>query len=135
MNRAEEARSADSHLLSSRTGYTSPKQRGVNLAKMAALSLLFCHILFHLSSTFAYSQDHLVVGSHNSHGFKKSGEYHKSCIKKHGGIWFAQELWLQEKQLSQLQQLETQFTARSGMESAFSNGLLKGRPFGGVSIA
>ena len=46
-----------------------------------------------------------------------------------------QELWLSEKQLPQMQQLNTQFVARSGMEQAVSAGLLRGRPFGGVSIA
>ena len=46
-----------------------------------------------------------------------------------------QELWLQERQLSQLHQLDAQFVARSGMEQAVSTGLLRGRPFGGVSIA
>ena len=34
-----------------------------------------------------------------------------------------------------LQQLETQFVARSGMEDAVSRGILSGRPFGGVSVA
>ena len=47
----------------------------------------------------------------------------------------AQELWLSEKQLPQLQQLGTQFVARSGMEDATSGGILVGRPFGGVSIS
>ena len=47
----------------------------------------------------------------------------------------AQELWLTEKQLTQLHQLGTQFVARSGMEEAVSSGVLRGRPFGGVSIA
>ena len=46
-----------------------------------------------------------------------------------------QELWLSEKQLPSLQQLGTQFVARSGMEDAVSGGILVGRPFGGVSIA
>ena len=46
-----------------------------------------------------------------------------------------QELWLSERQLSQMQQLDTQFVARSGMEQAVSAGILPGRPFGGVSIA
>ena len=46
-----------------------------------------------------------------------------------------QELWLTEKQLPVLQQLGTQFVARSGMEDAVASGILRGRPFGGVSIA
>ena len=47
----------------------------------------------------------------------------------------AQELWLTEQQLPQLHQLEAQFIARSGMEEAVSSGVMRGRPFGGVSIA
>ena len=46
----------------------------------------------------------------------------------------AQELWLQERHLCQLQSLGTSFIARSGMEDAISTGVLRGRPFGGVSI-
>ena len=47
----------------------------------------------------------------------------------------AQEHWLSDKQLPLLQQLGTQFVARSGMEDAVSSGILTGRPFGGVSIS
>ena len=68
------------------------------------------------------------------HSFKKSSAYHKSCLKNYGGIWFAQELWLSEKQLPSMHQIGTQFIAHSGMEEALSNGILVGRPFGGVSI-
>ena len=46
----------------------------------------------------------------------------------------AQETWLTEKQIPQMQELGVQFFARSGMEQAVSAGVLKGRPFGGVSI-
>ena len=77
----------------------------------------------------------ITIGSHNLHSFKQSASYHKACLKSYGGIWFGQELWLSEKQLHLLQHLETQFVARSGMEQAVSDGLLVGRPFGGVSIA
>ena len=44
-------------------------------------------------------------------------------------------MWLSEKQIPTMQQLGTQFVARSGMEQAVSDGLLVGRPYGGVSIA
>ena len=47
----------------------------------------------------------------------------------------AQEHWLPEKRLSDLRDLGVQFAARSGMEDAASSGILRGRPFGGVSIA
>ena len=77
----------------------------------------------------------IVIGSHNLHSFKTSVAYHRDCIKQYGGIWFAQELWLSEKQIPSMQQLGTQFVARSGMEQSVSDGLLVGRPFGGVSVA
>ena len=47
----------------------------------------------------------------------------------------AQEHWLSEKQLPMLQQLGTNFVARSGMEDAVSSGIITGRPYGGVSIS
>jgi hypothetical protein len=46
-----------------------------------------------------------------------------------------QELWLTEKQLSQLDFLDAQFSACSGMEQTIASGIFKGRPHGGVSIA
>ena len=90
---------------------------------------------FCLFTLFAASLTHITVASHNLHSFNQSANYHKSCIKTHGGIWFGQELWLSEKQLPKLQELGTQFVARSGMEKSVSDGLLIGRPYGGVSIA
>ena len=90
---------------------------------------------FCLSLIFAASLSKVTIGSHNLHSFKQSAAYHKACIEKYGGVWFAQELWLSEKQLPTMQQLGTQYVARSGMEQAVSDGILVGRPFGGVSIA
>ena len=95
--------------------------------------LLF--ILSRVITSFADTTKEITIGSHNLYGFKTSAPYHKECIKKYGGIWFGQEHWLPENKLSQLQQLEAQFVARSGMEHAISNGIWRGRPFGGVSIA
>ena len=92
--------------------------------------LWYCTLLL-----FAASIRDISIASHNLHSFKQSVAYHKACLKRHGGIWFGQELWLSEKQLSSLQELETQFVARSGMEQSVSDGILVGRPFGGVSIA
>ena len=91
-------------------------------------------MLFCLFFVFAASLTDITVASHNLHSFKKSGAYHKACVERHGGIWMGQELWLSEKQLPSLQQLGSQFVARSGMEDATSNGVMLGRPFGGVSI-
>jgi hypothetical protein len=69
----------------------------------------------------------ISIATHNLHGFNGSGSYHKSCLEKHQGIWMGQELWLQEKHLSKLSFLETEFTARSGMEEKVSSGILRGR--------
>ena len=93
------------------------------------LNLSFCLFL-----TFAATLTNITVASHNLHSFKKSGAYHKACVERHGGLWMGQELWLSEKQLPMLQQLGSQFVARSGMEDAASGGIMLGRPFGGVSI-
>ena len=100
---------------------------------MASHNSAFTTLLFVF--TFAAVISNIAVGSHNLHGYKKSLPFHKSCIEKFGGVWFGQELWLQEKQLSQMTELGVQFVARSGMEDAVSNGILNGRPFGGVSIS
>ena len=100
---------------------------------MADLNSAISLTLFIL--TFAGIVTNIAVGSHNLHGVKKSLPFHKSCIEKYGGVWFGQELWLQEKQLTKLTDLGVQFVARSGMEDAVTNGILNGRPFGGVSIA
>ena len=91
--------------------------------------------VFSLILFFASFNKYLTVASHNLHGFKKSSIFHKDCIQKYSGIWFAQELWLPEKRLSELSQLGVQFTAHSGMEDSFSRGIYCGRPHGGVSIA
>ena len=77
----------------------------------------------------------MTIGSHSLHGFKTSSSYHKQCLNAQNSIWLAQELWLTEKQIPSMQQLNTSFIARSGMEDAVSAGALRGRPFGGVSIA
>ena len=91
---------------------------------------LFCLLFF-----FAAPNKHIIVGSHNFHGFKKLAVFHKQCIQEYEGIWFGQELWLPEKRLSDLTQLGVQFAARSGMEDSISSGIYNGRPHGGVSIA
>ena len=98
---------------------------------MSALSI----ITFLLSTTFNAETKNVCVASHNLHGFKSSSEYHKACINNYGGLWMSQETWLTNKQLSQLNRLDSQFIARSGMEDAVSAGVLRGRPFGGVCIA
>ena len=90
--------------------------------------------LFLSSFTFNSEQKNITVASHYLHGFKTSSEYHKSCISQYGGIWFGQEHWLSNKQLPQLQKLNAQYVARSGMEDAVSAGVMRGRPHGGVRI-
>ena len=93
-------------------------------------------IVFWLLLIFAASATQTMVNfaTHNLHGFSKSANYLNHCIQSHGGIWFIQEHWLAESQLNQLQSLNAQFVARSGMEDAVSSGVYRGRPFGGVAI-
>ena len=51
------------------------------------------------------------------------------------GIWMAQETWLSEAQIPRLKHLGVQYVAKSGVEHAVSTSILRGHPFGGVSIA
>ena len=128
-------------ILESETG-TLPGQRKriegnlgqrVGSSKLSNMTILsFCLSLLFAASIASKSVN---IASHNLHSFKKSGAYHKQCLHTHGGIWMSQELWLSEKQLPTLQQLGTQFVARSGMEDSVSNGIMVGRPFGGVCIS
>ena len=121
-------------IVGSKTG--CPHQKGERKRRSSpdflSLSIfrLFCLLL-----TFNVETKDITIGSHNLHSFKTSCDYHKSCLETHGGIWLGQELWLTEKQLPLLHQLNTQFTARSGMEEAVSRGVWRGRPYGGVSVA
>ena len=104
------------------------------VSKMALCSII---LLFFVKSTFAASipiQTDITIATLNLHGFSTSSNYLKDCLKSHGGIWFIQEHWLSESKLQQLQKLDVQFVARSGMEDAVSSGIYRGRPFGGVSI-
>ena len=106
--------------------------------KMAPLKWLLPLFLIFLSKIIFAStlnKKDITIASHNLHAYKKSSAFHKSCIEKHGGIWMGQELWLMESQLSVMKELGVQFVARSGMENATSSGFLKGRPFGGISVA
>ena len=113
--------------------------RGCGLArsKFIPFLLLLFQTIFQLTLNFASPNNLncINIASHNLQAFKKSSAYHKSCLEKYGGIWMGQELWLMEQQLPIMRELGVQFAARSGMEAASSSGVLKGRPFGGVSIA
>ena len=102
-------------------------------AKMANDSVPPQRLLFSFILIFASFNASFTVASHNLHGFKKSSSFHKKCIENHAGVWFAQELWLQESQLTQLNELGVNFTAASGMEKSVSSGILRGRPYGGVA--
>ena len=105
-----------------------------------AINMVLCRaalFVFFATITFAAFTQHnrdITIATYNLHGFSKSSKYLKDCIHSHGGIWMVQEHWLSESQLHKLQQLDAQFVARSGMEDALSSGVLRGRPFGGVSI-
>ena len=102
-------------------------------SEMTFRSLLFS--TFRLLFIFASINKSFTVASHNLHSFKKTSAFHKQCLQQHGGIWMGQEHWLPTNRLSALGELGTQYTAQSGMEDAVSNGIMRGRPFGGVSIA
>ena len=52
----------------------------------------FCFTLI-----FAASLTNIYVGSHNLHGFKQSGSYHKTCLDRYAGIWMGQEHWLSDE--------------------------------------
>ena len=94
-------------------------------------------LLLLVSLTFASilpTHKDISVATYNIHGFSASSNYVHDCISKHGGIWMLQEHWLSEHQLQQLDQLNVQYVARSGMEDAISAGIYRGRPFGGVAI-
>ena len=99
-----------------------------------------CRIIAFLifaSLTFAASiptHKNISVATFNIHGFTASSKYVNDCISGHGGLWMLQEHWLNEHQLQQLNQLNVQFVARSGMEDVISAGIYRGRPFGGVAI-
>ena len=115
------------------TGNSAKRKSKMDSSPNKLLGLIFWQ--FRLLLLFAASLQNVTIASHNLHSFKQSGAYHKSCLEKHTGVWFAQELWLSEKQLPTLQQLRTQYIAKSGMEQSVSDGILIGRPYGGVSIA
>ena len=51
------------------------------------------------------------------------------------GFGWGKKHWLSNKQLHLFQSIQAQYYAFSGMEEAVSSGVLRGRPFGGVSIA
>ena len=117
----------------SATGILPPKKAKLtNGSKIHPLNYPWILCLFFI---FAATLKDITIASHNLHSFKQSVAYHKACIEKHGGLWFGQELWLSQNQLSELQQLGSRFVAHSGMEQSVSNGLLVGRPYGGVSIS
>ena len=113
--------------------FTAASKTGRSGLKNISTSFVLTLFLVTLCQSETFNSKSILVASHNLHSFKTSSAYHKACLNKHGGIWMAQELWLTEKQLPLLHQLDTQFIARSGMEEAVSAGVLRGRPFGGVS--
>ena len=98
-------------------------------------SIMLLFSIYCILFTFASINKQFTIASHNLHSYKKSSTFHKQCIDSYGGVWMAQELWLPENRLSQLTSLGVQFVARSGMEDAVSSGIMRGRPYGGVSIA
>ena len=105
-------------------------------SKMSTLNIvtLFCALLTFASVNQTHTRS-ITVGSHNLHWFPARSNYHSSCIKSYGGVWLGQELWLSEHQLHQMNDLNVEYVARSGMEDALSAGVLRGPPFVGVRIS
>ena len=101
---------------------------------MHFIKTLFIFILVANTFNSPPNTNNLKIATFNLHGFSQSSKYLKESIHTHGGIWLVQEHWLSEQQLHQLQQINCQYVARSGMEDAVSSGIYRGRPFGGVAI-
>ena len=101
---------------------------------MHYINVLFTFILVAITFNVPPVINNLKIATFNLHGFSQSSQYLKESIQTHGGIWLVQEHWLSEQQLHQLQQLNCQYVARSGMEDALSSGVFRGRPFGGVAL-
>ena len=126
------------------TGFTHPRmpenKRQLRTGEMsrpisAILFVFTLTVLHSFASSNTSFPPKITIASHNLHGFMGRAQYHKACIDSHGGVWMGQEHWLSDHNLPQLKSLNTQYVARSGMEEALSAGVLRGRPFGGVSIA
>ena len=107
------------------------RNRGIFSNMRFVLFLFFVTITF---ASFIPQTKNVTIATFNVHGLSSSTDYIRSCISSYGGIWMLQEHWLSELQLQQLQQLNTQYVARSGMEDAVTTGVFRGRPFGGVAI-
>src|SRR2546425_4534921 len=79
--------------------------------------------------------DSLHFASFNMRGFKTGASMLVDLCNSHNIIAF-QEHWLRSDDLKKLSLINKDFNfyAASGMDRASSEGLLRGRPFGGVGV-
>ena len=79
--------------------------------------------------------DGVRIISYNLHGFKSSWHYLRELLNGHD-IVFIQEHWLQPSELYLLHELHEEFIvfAKSAMEGRLQQGVLVGRPYGGVGV-
>ena len=84
---------------------------------------------------FVSVPDGLRLLTFNLHGFKNSWDYLRELMGVYD-IIFVQEHWLLPTELSLLENLNSDFIvyAKSSMEEKIRQGVLTGRPFGGVAV-
>jgi len=81
------------------------------------------------------SSNMLSIVSVNMHGFNSNWLYLKELCNNHD-IIFVQEHWLMESQLHYLEQIHKDFHvySLSSMNSKCGEGIVTGRPFGGIAV-
>lgn len=87
------------------------------------------------SIIMAVSSEHLSLCTFNMHGYNVGLPFLQTLCEKNDLI-FIQEHWLQDNQLHLLDDVHKDFTSygKSSMCKKLSQGLLRGRPFGGVAV-
>ena len=78
---------------------------------------------------------HLTISSYNMHGFNSGSSFlNNLCIEN--DFIFIQEHWLLSQHLSNLSNFRQDFIFHgvSAMDTVSSQGILRGRPFGGVGV-
>jgi hypothetical protein len=73
------------------------------------------------------------IASFNLHGFKNSWSYLRDLLLHHDVV-FVQEHWLLSCELHLFQSINNDFVAfaKSSMDDKIADGILYGRPFGGL---
>lgn len=81
--------------------------------------------------------DNCNIITYNMHGFNQGAELVKSyCSNALSDFMLLQELWLSSDSLYKLDNIAHGYScfSVSSMDSVLENGLLRGRPFGGLAI-